>query len=153
MTILLTTLLLSSILPVDSPATLPIQWSFSASTSDGDLVEVHLDARIEPGWHIYALELPRDDGPLPTVVRIAPGMDHDVRGAVQEPQPVEEMDPNFGMLVRHHSGAPRFGVTIVRRTVEAFDLHGEVEYMMCNDKTCLPPVAVPFKLNIPASSK
>ena len=112
-----------------------------------------MDARIEAGWHIYALQLPRDDGPLPTVVRIATGKDHEVRSVAQEPTPVEEMDPNFGMLVRHHSGGPRFSIPIVRLSASAFELQGEVEYMMCNDKTCLPPVAVPFQLTIPASSK
>ena len=153
MTTLLTILLTSLPSPVDSSAAPPIAWSFSASALEGDLVEVRMDALIDPGWHIYATVLPREDGPLPTVVRITPGADHDIRGGVHEPRPVEEMDPNFGMLVRHHSGTPRFSVTVVRRTASAFDLQGEVEYMMCNDKTCLPPVAMPFTLNIPASSK
>jgi len=28
-------------------------------------------------------------------------------------------------------------------------LKGEVEYMVCNDKTCLPPTTVSFVLDVP----
>ena len=28
-------------------------------------------------------------------------------------------------------------------------LSGEVEFMVCNDKTCLPPKVVPFSITVP----
>jgi hypothetical protein len=32
-------------------------------------------------------------------------------------------------------------------------VEGEVEYMLCNDKTCLPPVGVPFKVVVDTEPK
>lgn len=131
----------------------PARWAFSADTGPDGRVEVVLTATLEPGWHLYALQLPREDGPLPTVIRLTSTEGHAGLLKVSEPEPMEEMDPNFAMLVRHHSGEPVFRATIKRTTGEPFTLAGEVEFMLCNDRTCLPPVAVPFSLEIPAASK
>ncbi|MBV6405883.1 MAG: hypothetical protein IT228_05020 [Flavobacteriales bacterium] len=130
----------------------PVRWQFEATTGPEGRVEVSLQATLEAGWHLYALELPREDGPLPTVVRLVPGEGHEGLLEVHEPTPVEEMDPNFAMVVRHHSGEPVFRAVTKRTTDQAFRLTGEVEYMLCNDRTCLPPVAVPFTLEVPAAT-
>ena len=39
----------------------------------------------------------------------------------------------------------------VGRSVKiGFQSHeGEVEYMVCNDVTCLPPVGIPFRIEVP----
>ena len=128
----------------------PISWKFSSIVSaDGNIV-VSLQAVCEEGWHIYALTLPRDDGPFPTVVRVTSTKLYDGSGAVQEPQPVEMDDPNFQMQVRYHTGSPVFTIPVKRLSAGAFDVTGEVEFMSCNDKTCLPPEVVKFTLPIAA---
>lgn len=131
----------------------PARWAFSAESGTDGLVQVVLKATLEPGWHLYALQLPREDGPLPTVIRLTPGEGHTGLLEVSGPEPVEEMDPNFAMLVRHHSGEPVFRASTKRAGDGAFKLSGEVEYMLCNDRTCLPPVSVPFTVEVPAASK
>lgn len=131
----------------------PARWTFSVEVGREGRVDVSLKAVLEPGWHLYALQLPREDGPLPTVIRLNPGNEHAGLLEVTGPEPVEEMDPNFAMLVRHHSGEPVFHAVTQRTTDAPFHLTGEVEYMLCNDRTCLPPVAVPFTLEVPAASK
>ncbi len=145
--------LLSFLALLQTPPAGPVRWHFEAAAGPKDRVEVRLQATLEAGWHMYALELPRNDGPLPTVVRLHPGEGHKGTVELHEPKPVEEMDPNFGMVVRHHSGQPVFRVVTRRTTDQAFQLSGEVEYMLCNDRTCLPPVAVPFTLEVPAVTK
>ena len=116
----------------------PISWVFASGPTGGDTVQVHLTATCEPGWHIYALTLPSDEGPLPTVVTV-------------EQEPEETDDPNFGMVVRYHGGTATFSQPTERDTQEAYTLHGSVEYMACNDKTCLPPRKVEFTLDIPSA--
>ncbi|MEZ4756251.1 MAG: protein-disulfide reductase DsbD family protein [Flavobacteriales bacterium] len=125
----------------------PVQWNVSAVAAVDGTVVVHCDARLEPGWHIYATQLSNDMGPLPTAFRLAEGStDRLLR--VDEPTPVEEYDPNFGMVVRYHDGTPRF--TLHTTAKATAPLSGEVEYMLCNDKTCLPPTVYTFTVSAAA---
>jgi DsbC/DsbD-like thiol-disulfide interchange protein len=127
----------------------PATWSFAAVATEGDKVEVTLTAQLEEGWHLYATELPSDQGPIATSFRFSPS-EAFTAGKLVEPAPKEEFDPNFAMVVRHHSGAPVFKLPIVRRTADAFTVEGELEFMVCNDKTCLPPEVVKFQIPVPA---
>ena len=86
--------------------------------------------------------------PIPTTIRFAPSEHFAVAGQLDEPAPEEVFDPNFEMQVRYHSGTPRFVQAMNATTTAPFRLSGEVEYMVCNDKTCLPPVAVPFTVDV-----
>ncbi len=143
--------LLSSVLLLMASAMAggPVTWSFGSATGANGQVEVQLKATCEEGWHIYALTLPRDDGPFPTSVKVNTATDHKA-GAVVEPRPEEAYDPNFGMDLRFHSGTVVFTVPVERTGTAAFTVTGEVEYMACNDKTCLPPAVVPFSVTVPA---
>ncbi len=129
----------------------PISWVFASGPAGGDTVQVHLTATCEPGWHIYALTLPSDEGPLPTVVTVDPGQGYHLAGPAVEQEPEETDDPNFGMVVRYHGGTATFSQPTERDTQDAYTLHGSVEYMACNDKTCLPPRKVEFTLDIPSA--
>ncbi|MFN3876174.1 MAG: protein-disulfide reductase DsbD domain-containing protein, partial [Flavobacteriales bacterium] len=126
----------------------PVKWRFSAGSSGDGLVRVELRAQVEADWHIYATSLPSDEGPIPTSIRFAPSDAYALAGPLQEPQPVEAYDPNFGMVVRYHDGSPVFVQWVRPSRPGAFEVRGEVEYMVCNDKTCLPPVTVPFALKV-----
>jgi thiol:disulfide interchange protein DsbD len=137
--------LLFALLAACAPAASPVQWKMSAVAAADGTVLVHCDAALEAGWHIYATQLSNDQGPIPTAFRLLEGSGvYIVR--IEEPPPVEEYDPNFGMVVRYHDGAPRF--TLHTTAKAAGPVSGEVEYMLCNDKTCLPPVALQFKVRV-----
>lgn len=124
----------------------PVTWTFSqAASADGHLLVV-MSAAIQPGWHVYATTLPREDGPLPTVFRFHESSAFELVGELSGPEPEEAYDPNFAMFVRHHSGNARFLRTLRPLDEVPFSVDGEVEYMACNDHTCLPPVAVPFSV-------
>jgi thiol:disulfide interchange protein DsbD len=128
----------------------PVKWSFTADPASGDTVAVRLTAVCDPGWHIYALTLPSDEGPLPTVITVRQDSLYRIAGPATGPAPQEKDDPNFGMRVRYHGGTTSFVQPVVRLTQGAFTIRGQVEYMACNEMTCLPPVPVPFHLDIPA---
>lgn len=128
----------------------PVSWNTQSAVQRDGTVLVELIAEVEEGWHLYATRLESDQGPLPTVFRFAPSEAYAVSGELLEPAPKEEFDPNFGMTVRYHSGSPRFAQAIKPVGRGGFIVKGEVEYMVCNQKTCLPPKVVPFELTIPA---
>lgn len=141
--------LLNSFTPLATNS--PASWSFAYSGMKDGLVVVELKAEVEDGWHLYAMDLPSDEGPIATSVRLKPSADFQVIGAVKEPTPEEVYDGSFGMIVRYHSGDPTFTVSVRPIGSGPFEVEGEVEYMVCNDKTCLPPVVVPFRITVPAS--
>jgi hypothetical protein len=130
----------------------PVDWKFSAVLRADGMVEVRCDARVDEGWHVYATELPSTDGPIATSIRITPSASYSEVIALEEPAPKEDYDPNFAMVVRYHAGTPRFVVLLKPATNAPFKVQGEVEYMVCNDKTCLPPVVVSFDVPVQAES-
>src|SRR6478672_7880985 len=73
----------------------PVQWSLT-STSEvakpGAVVPLRLTAKIEPGWHLYSLTIPKEL--LPTKITLA---DNSALESykVYQPQPVRAMDPNL----------------------------------------------------------
>lgn len=127
----------------------PVSWWFTTKETATGKTVVALQATCEEGWHLYALTLPREDGPFPTVISVAPS-DLFTAGAPMEPPPVEVEDPNFQMLVRYHGYVTEFTIPIERLSNDGFNVEGAVEYMCCNDKMCLPPVTVKFSVPFPA---
>lgn len=127
----------------------PVSWAFSAVALGGDTVQVRLQSTCDAGWHIYALGPAGDEGPLPTEVRLMQDDDFQLAGPVQEQAPQEMLDRAFGMQVRYHDGASLFTQAIMRSTPKAFTVQGTVEYMACNEVTCLPPTTQEFTLEIP----
>ena len=141
-------LILSAALSAIAPAG-PVTWTFATVPAHDGLVAVELTATVGEGWHIYATELENDLGPVPTSIRFAANETYQLVGELGEPTPEEVFDPNFEMQVRYHSGSPVF-VQLFKPTGAGDQvLKGEVEFMVCNDKTCLPPVVVTFALDIP----
>lgn len=141
--------LLSTLLTAMAPAG-PVTWSFAAKPAPDGVVSIELTATVGEGWHIYATKLENDLGPIPTTIRFEKNDALVPVGELGEPVPEEVFDPNFEMQVRYHSGAPVF-VQQFKTTAAVQVVKGEVEFMVCNDKTCLPPEVVKFSLDIPAA--
>ncbi len=131
-----------------TPTDSPVSWSVRASPMEDGTVRVELTAHVTKGWHLYATQLPGDLGPLPTVIRFHESEAFEVLGELNEPPPVQAYDPNFGMMVHYHSGAPRFWIRIRPNVEGVFQVEGDVEYMVCDDRTCLPPVLLPFRIAV-----
>lgn len=126
----------------------PIAWAFSSVAGSNGELHLELRATADPGWHIYATELPSEEGPVPTTFSFEPSDGFALDGVMLEPEPKEEYDPNFAMVVRYHGDTARFVQRISRRNADPFVVEGELEYMCCNDRTCLPPKRVPFSIPV-----
>ncbi|MBK9177259.1 MAG: hypothetical protein IPM46_13180 [Flavobacteriales bacterium] len=144
---MLALLSLLALFSLNAPSS-PVKWTFSATATGEGAVRIDIRSEVEEGWHIYATELPSDQGPIATSIRFTPSEHYNLKGDLMEPAPVEVFDPNFGMVVRYHDAAPVFTQLVKPLVPGTFEVAGEVEYMVCNDKTCLPPVVVPFKLKV-----
>lgn len=140
--------LLSAALFVSAQPGPPVSWSFASKALADGTAEVLLTATMEEGWHIYATVLESELGPLPTAVRFTPSEAYEVQGDLVEPMPVQVFDPNFEMQVQYHSGTVSFVQQVKPKGTGQVEVSGEVEYMVCNDRTCLPPKSVPFSLEL-----
>ncbi|MCB0793287.1 MAG: thioredoxin family protein [Flavobacteriales bacterium] len=128
----------------------PVTWSLSV-TADRD--DWHLDflAEVQEGWYVYSQRSFGDDGPIPTSIAFDTLEHVAVKGPGSEDGPglVEAFDEIFGMQVRkfkHH-------VTF-RRTVSVTDaelpITGAINFMSCNDESCIFPDPLRFSV-VPAT--
>ncbi|MBL7939415.1 MAG: hypothetical protein JNL43_08650 [Flavobacteriales bacterium] len=141
-------LVLSAALSILGP-TGPVKWAFTTAPARDGFVAVEMTATVDEGWHLYATRLENDLGPVPTSIRFTPNETVQPVGGLEEPKPKEVFDPNFGMQVRYHSGSVVFVQHFKETGVGVPVLTGEVEFMVCNDRTCLPPKVVSFSLDLP----
>src|ERR1700733_14480490 len=76
----------------------PVQWTLAsaiAKTPPGSTVPFQLTAKIDPGWHIYSLTIPKTfDGPIPTTAAIVanPAV---ASFQVYQPKPLRKVDPTI----------------------------------------------------------
>jgi len=122
----------------------PAKWSLElqpAAAAPGSKVLARLQAKIEPGWHLYSLTTPAG-GPIRTTIRL------DDNAAVEsfrvfEPQPKRAFDPNFNLDTETYEGEPVFLIEVHTNKGAAagsVEIAAEVRYQICDPTRCLPPV-------------
>lgn len=133
----------ASVLAQDDPA----KWTLSPelkgrSFARGDDVKAVLSAKIDEGWHLYALDQPAG-GPIATTVKVAEGSPFEIFGKVTTPEPITEFDPNFQINTSFFADRAEFDVPLkTLKDASAGDLAIDVRYQLCNDRLCLPPKTV-----------
>ncbi len=130
----------------------PVSWTFSSSEMSDAAVELQMKADIEDGWHLYALELPSDQGPIPTSFEFDESADFALVDKVQQGKYKTDYDPNFMMDLHFFDVEALFRQKIERKNSKAFSVSGMLTFMVCNDEMCLPPEDVYFDIDVPAST-
>lgn len=119
----------------------------------GETATVWIDVTLTDDWHIYSATTP-EGGPYPTEFAIT-GNGFQKVGAVIQPPPIKEHDPNFDMQVEYYNKAVRFGVrakVLENMQPGQATLAGEVVYMLCNATACLPPTVYTFEIPVQIES-
>ncbi|MBZ5677028.1 MAG: thioredoxin family protein [Acidobacteriia bacterium] len=119
----------------------PVQWSMTSTAEvakPGATVPLHLTAKIEPGWHLYSLTIPKNL--LPTKITLTDNSAVDSY-TVYQPQPVRTMDPNFKVEVETYSNQAEFWIpaTLKKDATGPVELTAQMRYRACDDKQCLNP--------------
>jgi len=122
----------------------PVHWSGAAipqkALRPGTTFTAKLLARIDPGWHLYALEQ-EEGGPIPTEISLA-DQSFLTLGTVRASKPIQLFDPNFNKRVGLYIDKAEFNLPL---TVAAAAPEGSqhtairARYQCCNDTMCLPP--------------
>jgi len=124
----------------------PVSWKFSTKKVDATTYEVRIDASLAEGWHIYAQSSP-DGGPVPTAIAFTKNALLLFEGKVKEAGKIEEhFEPLFGVMVKQYSTKVAFIQKVKLKTAIKTSVKGDIEFMVCNDETCLPPKKVPFSI-------
>lgn len=123
----------------------PTKWSLEVLDSKelfvkkGDRLTVGLTAEIEPGWHLYAIDLPAG-GPIPTAISVAPGAPFDLDGKPTSPKPITKFDPNFNIDTSFFDERVTFAVPLkATGDADASAIALDVRFQLCTDTICLPP--------------
>jgi hypothetical protein len=121
----------------------PVTFNYSVVKKGKDLYEVHVKAMIEPKWHIYSVKNP-DGGAQATEIKIN---DAKPVGAIKENGKMKTMfEKEFNVNQKYFESSVDF-VQVVKLK-KGDKITGTINYMVCNDRQCLPPKEVEFKIKM-----
>lgn len=123
----------------------PVKWSYAAKRLNNNEVVVFLRATIQPGWHIYSQNV-KDGGPIKTSFTFAASKEYTLVGTTAEPKPVSKYEDAFKMDVSYFENTVTFQQKIKLKSANVAAVKGQLEYMTCNNKKCLPPEDVDFSI-------
>lgn len=126
----------------------PVKWKIKLDDKGGaPEKEIVFTATADKGWHLYDMNLP-EGGPVSTSFTF-----ETLNGAELIGQPVPSVKPTtvydeqFAMNLHWYPGTVSFIQKLKVTDPAKFKVEGEVEFMACNDETCLPPDQIPFSFD------
>ncbi len=127
----------------------PVKWDISAEHLEGDEFMFIYRADIDEGWNVYS-QFTDEGGPVPTTITYTDEAAFEKLGKAKElGKKKTGIDPLFDINVTKFTSKRPF---IIRQKVKAIDyskpMTGELEYMTCDDKRCLPPDFVEFSFDL-----
>jgi len=126
----------------------PVEWKFTSKKIKDQEYEIHLVAIIQNPWHIYSQFTP-EGGPVPTSVSFNKNPLVDLQGEAMEAGKLEQKHEEvFGMDVKYFGGKVDFVRIIKVKGKAKTNISGMIEYMVCNDRECLPPKKIPFNVKL-----
>ncbi|AUP79299.1 protein-disulfide reductase DsbD domain-containing protein [Flavivirga eckloniae] len=115
----------------------PVKWSTSIKKVSNLEYDVIIKASIKPKYHLYSLKVPKG-GPLPTVFIFEDSEDYELVGKMTEDKGHTAFDPVFELNVKYFENVASFKQRIKLKSKKALKVIGEIEYMTCNEESCVP---------------
>lgn len=131
----------------------PIKWKveFSETTK-----EITFTSEIDQGWHLYDMNLP-EGGPVATTFNFEKLTGVKLQGSIiKKSKPISKKDEIFGMDLSWYENKAVFVQKLTIQDINSYSIEGHVNFMGCNDESCLPPEDIEFKFvskNKPAATK
>lgn len=124
----------------------PVTWAYSAKKTSATEATVYIKASIEEGWHLYSQTV-KPGGPSQTIFTFSPSKDFTLIGKTIEPKPINKFEKVFNMDIAYFEDKVIFQQKIKLKK-GATTVKGKVEFMVCNDKQCMPPTEVEFSIPV-----
>jgi thiol:disulfide interchange protein len=129
----------------------PVTWSLAAEparVAPGGRLLARFTAKMEPGWHLYALSAPPPI--IATTLALSPNPAI-ASARLYQPAAATRFDENFGVNVATYEGEAAFvfDVEIARNAPPGpLDLAASARFQTCNNKMCLPPRRIPATASV-----
>ena len=125
----------------------PVTWTYTAKKIADKTYELHMTATIDGNWHLYAQDAGK--GPEPTSFVFTPNPLIKYDGKIKEIGKQEQsFDKNFNSILKYYGKKVDFVQKVKVKSAIATVVKGTVNFMVCNDRQCLPPRDVPFTINV-----
>lgn len=125
----------------------PIHWDVKLKPINNTEYQVVYHATIDEGWHLYNMNLP-EGGPVSTSFEYETVKGLSLNGKVTaSSKPVTKKDEIFGMVLSWFVNDAVFIQKIKVTDAKSFHFKGHVQFMACNDESCLPPTPYDFEFS------
>jgi len=126
----------------------PVKWTWNATKKSDKVYEITYTAVIERPWHIYSQTTPKG-GPVPTKFVYKTNPLITITGIPKENGKLQNKHEEvFDVDVKYFDNTVTFTQTVNLKSAVKTNITGNIEYMVCNDKECLPPKKVAFDLQL-----
>lgn len=145
-------LTLATVLSAFTASAQSVTWKSSVEPLDGDIYRIVFEASIPTPYHMYDMG-PYEGGPNATTIVITPGEGMTLDGGVEQlTTPERHYDEMFSMEIGTFSGKAQFAQR-VRLTAEQATAKAQIEWMICDDTSCMPPDDTELTITVPAGAK
>ncbi|MES2417606.1 MAG: protein-disulfide reductase DsbD domain-containing protein [Bacteroidota bacterium] len=124
----------------------PVSWAYTAKKVSKTEAVVYIKATIDDTWHIYSQNI-KSGGPSATIIKFTPSKDFSLVGKTIEPKPITKFEKTFNMNVLYFENQVVFQQKI-KLNKASTAIKGKIEFMVCNDISCLPPSDVEFSIPV-----
>ncbi len=128
----------------------PVNWSTSVEKVADLEYDLVMNATIDAGWHLYSQNV-KDDGPIATSFSINATDKFELVEDVIEEEGHTVDDPIFNMKIKFFEKKAIFKQRIKVLSGNALKINGKVEFMVCDDSSCLPPNEIDLAFLIPTN--
>ncbi len=121
----------------------PVKLDYSLVKKGNNSFEVHIKAAIDNKWHLYSVTNP-EGGAVATEIKFN---DAQSVGKIKEKGTLKtSFDKEFKINQKYFEKNVEFVQNVKLKSGDK--VTGTITYMVCNDKQCLPPKDVEFKIKL-----
>ena len=125
----------------------PVKWTTQAQKINDNEYNLVAFATIENGWKLYGQHLPAN-GPVPTTFTFEKQEGYELVGTPEESKPIVKHDNVFDMEIAYFYNRATF-TQHIKLTQPLQTIKASVEFMSCNDHSCLPPDTADLEFTLP----
>ena len=126
-----------------------VKWQFQSVKKGNNVYEIRLFARIDNGWHLYSQHQTNDAIALPTSIIFSKNPLVSFIGPIKEKGKLfDEVETATRTRSRYYTNNVQFVQSVKLKKSIKTSLSGEIEFMVCDDKQCLPPGKVKFLVKL-----
>ena len=128
-----------------------VAWTGTAEPLENNEYRIVIEAAIPAPYHMYDMG-PYEGGPNATSITFAPAEGVEFEGGVEPlTAPHRYFDEMFQMEIGTYEGRAQFAQR-VRLTAEQASVTASIEWMICDDKSCMPPEDTELTIAVPAGA-